>query len=50
MVAEPTMRVATPSSYRYRKLDLLAAKWKIRPVTVYELVETVNAPRLARRS
>ena len=50
MVAEPTMRVATPSAYRYRELDLLAAKGKIRPVTVYELVETVNAPRLARRS
>jgi adenylate cyclase len=44
MISENTLRAATPSAYRYRELDRIAVKGKLRPVTVYEVVETADTP------
>ena len=49
MASENTMHSATPSAYRYRELDLIAVKGKLRPVTVYEIVELTDAPLPAAR-
>ena len=49
MASENTMHSAIPSAYRYRELDLIAVKGKLRPVTVYEIVELADAPLPAAR-
>jgi adenylate cyclase len=44
MVSENTLKAATPAAYRYRELDLITVKGKLKPVTVYEILELADAP------
>jgi adenylate cyclase len=44
MVSEHTLKAATPSAYRYRELDLITVKGKLKPVVVYEIIEMADAP------
>jgi adenylate cyclase len=46
MASEYTLRAATPGAYRIRELDLITVKGKLRPVTVYEIIEMADV-RLA---
>lgn len=42
MVSEHTLRASSWSMYRTRELDLIAVKGKLKPVTVYEVLEMAD--------